>query len=65
MFQPARIPITNYLELLCDFITNNISDINLYPTQWDACKSILGTLKDFNDATYALSGVYYLSLIHI
>jgi len=49
----------NYKELLCDFIANNINDINLYPQYWDVCKSILDTLKVFNDATYTLSGVYY------
>ena len=49
----------DYKELLYDFIANNISDINLYSHQWDACKSILDTLAVFNNATYILSGVYY------
>ena len=51
--------LTKKKDLLCEFISNNISQINLYPQEWDIYKKILDILKFFNDPTYTLSSVYY------
>jgi hypothetical protein len=48
-----------YRQLLCKFITNHVSQVQLYPQHWDICAQVLEVLKVFNDATYTLSGVYY------
>ena len=40
------------------FFSQN-SEIHLFPQHWDACTKICELLKEFNDATLALSGVYY------
>ena len=45
--------------IIKNYYVINITHINLFSQQWDACKSILDTLKVFNDATYTLSGVCY------
>ena len=48
-----------YKELLVSFITYNVPSISLQLNHWDAYIKILELLHVFNDATNALSGVYY------
>ncbi|KAK3229790.1 hypothetical protein Dsin_001671 [Dipteronia sinensis] len=48
-----------YNELLVSFITYNVPSISLQLKHWDVCIKILELLRVFNDATNALSGVYY------
>ena len=49
----------DYKDLLCSFISQNVPQIILYPQHWDICSKILNVLRNFNNATYTLSGVYY------
>ena len=48
-----------YRDLLVSFITYNVPSISLQLNHWDTCIKILELLRVFNDATNALSGVYY------
>ncbi|KAK3225978.1 hypothetical protein Dsin_005840 [Dipteronia sinensis] len=48
-----------YKELLVSFITYNVPSISLQLKHWDICIKILELLRVFNDATNALSGIYY------
>ena len=48
-----------YRDLLVSFITYNVPSISLQLNHWDVCIKILKLLRVFNDATIALSGVYY------
>ena len=48
-----------YRDLLVFFITYNVPSISLQLNYQDACIKILELLRVFNDATTALSGVYY------
>ncbi|KAK2634305.1 hypothetical protein Ddye_029097 [Dipteronia dyeriana] len=48
-----------YKEILVSFITYNVPSISLQLKHWDVCIKILELLRVFNDATNALSGIYY------
>lgn len=49
-----------YRDALCSFFSEQqIDDIHLLPSQWDACSNLCRLLEVFKDVVEVLAGVYY------